>query len=454
MSLFDQKTEPVRQSPLADRMRPRSFADYVGQETLVGPNAPLRAALKSPRVPSMIFWGPPGSGKTTLARLIAKETGLEYMQFSAVTSGVKEIRDVIDRAKFTRAQQGKGTILFVDEIHRFNKSQQDAFLPHVEDGTVVLVGATTENPSFEVNSALLSRSRVFRLERLTEEDVWALLRRALADKEVGLGAQNIEAPPLVIEAIASLSEGDARVALNLLELAVTTAIPGADGVHRLTEEGVRAAAQKKALIYDKSGEEHFNIISAFIKSMRGSDPQAALYWMGRMIEAGEDPLYVARRMVRFACEDIGLADPAALRVALAAKEAVEFIGLPEGSLALAQSAIFLATAPKSNAIYTAYGNVLEALQKSENEPVPLALRNAVTPLMSATGYGKGYKYAHSLPGHFSPDMTYLPDGLAGQRFYEPSNQGFEKEIAQRIAAWDALRAKAAPKKKPAKGKRD
>ncbi|MCC6740398.1 MAG: replication-associated recombination protein A, partial [Planctomycetia bacterium] len=259
--------------------------------------------------------------------------------------------------------------------------------------------------------------------------------------------------PRVVEAIAQLSEGDARVALNLLELAVTTVQAGADGIHRLTEEGVRAAAQKKTLIYDKSGEEHFNIISAFIKSMRGSDPQAALYWMGRMIEAGEDPLYVARRMVRFACEDIGLADPAALRVALAAKDAVEFIGLPEGTLALAQSAVYLATAPKSNALYTAYGSVVEALQKSENEPVPLALRNAVTPLMSAAGYGKGYKYAHDLPGHFAPDMSYLPDSLAGASFYKPSDQGFEKEISQRIAGWDALRAKAAPKKKPAKGKR-
>ncbi|KAF0245005.1 MAG: hypothetical protein FD180_1989 [Planctomycetota bacterium] len=454
MSLFDPRPTAVRQGPLADRMRPRSFADFVGQETFVGANAPLRAALKSPRVPSMIFWGPPGCGKTTLARLIATETGLEFTQFSAVTSGVKEIREVIDRAKFTRAQSGRGTILFVDEIHRFNKAQQDAFLPHVEDGTVVLVGATTENPSFEVNSALLSRTRVFRLERLTEEDVWALLRRALSDSENGLGGQHVDAPPRAIEAIANLSEGDARVALNLLELAVTTSLPGADGVRHLTEEGVRASAQKKALIYDKSGEEHFNIVSAFIKSMRGSDPQAALYWMGRMIEAGEDPLYVARRMVRFACEDVGLADPAALRVALAAKDAVEFIGLPEGTLALAQSAVYLATAPKSNALYTAYGKVVEDLQKSENEPVPLHLRNAVTPLMSASGYGKGYQYAHDLPGHFAPGLTYLPDGLADRKFYQPSDHGFEREIAQRISGWETLRAKATPKKKPSKAKRD
>ncbi|MCE9582094.1 MAG: replication-associated recombination protein A [Planctomycetes bacterium] len=454
MSLFDAKPSDPRQGPLADRMRPRNFSEFVGQESLVGPSAPLRAALKSPRVPSMIFWGPPGCGKTTLARLIASETGLEYMQFSAVTSGVKEIRDVIERAKFSRQQSGKGTILFVDEIHRFNKSQQDAFLPHVEDGTVVLVGATTENPSFEVNSALLSRSRVVRLERLTEEDLWALLRRALSDKENGLGGQQVDAPPLVIEAIAQLSDGDARVALNLLELAVTTANAGADGVRHLTAEGVRAAAQKKTLLYDKSGEEHFNIVSAFIKSMRGSDPQAALYWLGRMIEAGEDPLYVARRMVRFACEDVGLADPAALRVALSAKDAVDFIGLPEGTLALAQSAVYLATAPKSNALYTAYGKVVEDLQTSQNEPVPLHLRNAVTPLMSATGYGKGYKYAHNLPGHFAPDMTYLPDSLAGRRFYEPSEEGFEKQISERIAGWEALRKKSVTKKKTSKDKRD
>ena len=442
MNLFDQKATQVTSKssgPLADRMRPRTFEEFAGQEPLAGATSPLRAALKSKRVPSMIFWGPPGCGKTTLARLIAEETGLDFVQFSAVTSGVKEIREVIERAAYSRKQGGRGTILFVDEIHRFNKSQQDAFLHHVEDGTIVLVGATTENPSFEVNSALLSRSRVYRLDRLTEEDLWAILRRALADTDRGLGGQNVDAPPRVLETIAALADGDARVSLNLLDLAVTTTVPGPDGVRHLTEDGVRASAQKKALLYDKSGEEHFNIISAFHKSLRGSDPQASLYWLGRMIEAGEDPLYVARRMVRFACEDVGLADPAALRVALAARDAVEFIGLPEGNLALAQAAVYLATAPKSNALYVAYGRVVEDLQKTRNEPVPMNLRNAPTGLMKDEGYGKGYQYAHDLPGHFAPDMTYLPPNLLDRKYFEPGPQGFEKEIGTRMAGWDSLR---------------
>lgn len=454
MNLFDPKpaeTSVAKPAPLADRMRPRELTEFAGQEHLVAAGGPLRAALKAERVPSMIFWGPPGCGKTTLARLLARESGLEFVQFSAVTSGVKEIREVIERARATSRHSGRGTILFVDEIHRFNKAQQDAFLPHVEDGTVVLVGATTENPSFEVNSALLSRSRVYRMERLSEEEVWAILRRALSDAERGLGRQNVDAPPRVIEAVAGLSEGDARVALNLLDLVVATTLPGPDGVRHLTEEAVRSAAQKKALLYDKSGEEHFNVVSAFIKSMRGSDPQAAVYWMSRMLEAGEDPLYVARRMVRFACEDIGLADPAALRVALAAKDAVDFIGLPEGNLALAQSAVYLATAPKSNSLWVACDRVVQDLQKTQNEPVPMHLRNAVTPLMKEEGYGKGYEYAHDRPGHFAPDMTYLPQGLADRRYYEPTAQGFEKEIGRRMEEWEGKRRQAASKRKPKAG---
>ncbi|MBI2921845.1 MAG: replication-associated recombination protein A [Planctomycetes bacterium] len=457
MNLFDPKPASAapaslaKPAPLADRMRPADLAEFAGQEHLVAAGGPLRAALKAERVPSMIFWGPPGCGKTTLARLMARESGLDFVQFSAVTSGVKEIREVIERARQTRRHAGRGTILFVDEIHRFNKAQQDAFLPHVEDGTVVLVGATTENPSFEVNSALLSRSRVYRMERLSEEEVWAILRRALSDKERGLGGQNVDAPPRVIEAVAGLSEGDARVALNLLDLVVATTPPGPDGVRHLTEEAVRAAAQKKALLYDKSGEEHFNVVSAFIKSMRASDPQAAVYWMSRMLEAGEDPLYVARRMVRFACEDVGLADPAALRVSLAAKDAVDFIGLPEGNLALAQAAVYLATAPKSNALWVACDRAGQDLQKTQNEPVPMHLRNAVTPLMKDAGYGKGYQYAHDHPGHFAPEMTCLPEGLADRKYYEPTAQGFEKEIGRRMEEWEGKRAASPARKKTKSG---
>jgi putative ATPase len=452
-NLFDRPTAtlPPRPGPLADRMRPRAFEEFVGQAELMSPGGPLRASLRADRVPSMILWGPPGCGKTTLARLVASEAGLEYVQFSAVTSGVKEIREVIDRAKVQLRLAGRGTILFVDEIHRFNKAQQDAFLPHVEDGTVVLVGATTENPSFSVNAALLSRSRVYRLDRLSEEDLWTLVRGALADKERGFGGQSVDAPPRVIEALAAMADGDARVALNLLELVVTTTAAASDGVRHLTEEGVKAAAQKKTLLYDKSGEEHYNIISAFHKSLRGSDPQASLYWLARMIEAGEDPLYVARRMVRFAVEDVGLADPGALRVALSARDAVDFIGLPEGNLALAQAAVYLATAPKSNSVWKGYSGAAEALQKTQNEPVPMSLRNAVTALMKDSGYGAGYQYAHDLPGNFAPDMQYLPDSLKGSAWYAPGPHGFEKEIVARMQAWDALRRASKTAKKPGKG---
>jgi putative ATPase len=398
-----------RRAPLADRLRPDALDKFLGQEHLIGPGAPLRKVLESRgSLPSMILWGPPGCGKTTLARLVARAAGLAFEQFSAVTSGVKEAREVIERAR-TRPEP---TILFIDEIHRFNRAQQDAFLPCVEDGTIILIGATTENPSFEVNAPLLSRCVVYTLEALTDEQIGAILDRAAVPME-----------PSGREALVGLANGDARVALNLLELA--------SGAGRVDGPTVQAAAQRRTLRYDKDREQHYDVVSAFIKSMRGSDPDAALYWMARMLEAGEDPLFVARRLVIFAAEDVGNADPQALSVATAAKEAVDFIGMPEGFIPLAQAATYLATAPKSNASYKAYLAAREDVEKTRNDPVPLHLRNAVTGLMRRLGYGKDYKYPHDFEGA-KVDQAFLPENLKGRAYYRPTEAGFEAQIRRRI----------------------
>jgi putative ATPase len=414
-------------------MRPRRLDEFVGQSHLLGEGRLLRVAIESGDLHSMILWGPPGTGKTTLAALLAGAARTHFVAFSAVLSGVKEIRAVIAEAEERLRVHGRRTILFVDEIHRFNKAQQDAFLPHVERGTIILVGATTENPSFEVISALLSRCRVYVLERLTDAEVTEILRRALADRERGIGALGLEAEANALAAIASLADGDARSALNILDVAAT--LTGAAGVaRRLTPEVIRQAAQRKALFYDKGGEEHYNLISALHKSLRDSDPDGALYWLARMLEAGEDPLFIARRLVRAAAEDVGLADPQALGVALAAKDAYHFLGTPEGELALAEAAVYLACAPKSNAVYVAFDAAREDVQARPAEPVPLHLRNAPTPLMRGLGYGRGYRYAHDAPDA-QVEQGHLPDALRGRRYYEPTPRGLEADIRERLERW-------------------
>jgi putative ATPase len=441
VSLFDDQLplpEADKGRPLADRMRPESLEDFVGQEHILGPGKPLRRQLERGELSSLILWGPPGVGKTTLARLVARLSDCEFIPFSAVLSGIKEIKAVMAGAERIR-RTGRRTILFVDEIHRFNKAQQDAFLPYVERGDIILIGATTENPSFEVISALLSRARVYALRPLTVPEIAGLLRRALEDRERGLGEREIEAPEELLEEIATWANGDARSAYNALEAAVA-----ASSGNQLSPQAVADAVQRKVLLYDKGGEEHFNIISALHKSVRSSDPDAALYWLARMLEAGEDRLYIARRLVRMAIEDIGLADPRALEQSIAAMQAVHFLGIPEGDLALAQVAIYLAASPKSDAAYRALGAVAEDVRRTAAEPVPLHLRNPVTRSMKEWGYGEGYKHAHEFDEAVT-DMPCLPPSLAGRRWYHPTGRGVERRIAERL---EEIRRRRNPQPEP------
>ncbi len=445
MSLFDalpgepaySKDAPtdLRQRPLAERMRPRTLDEFVGQEHLLAPGKALRLQLETDDTTSMILWGPPGVGKTTLAKIIAHTTKATFIEFSAVVSGIKEIKQVMAEAD-QAASAGMRTILFIDEIHRFNRSQQDAFLPYVERGAIRLIGATTENPSFELNAALLSRCRVYVLEALSDEQIVALLQRALIDKERGLGGFGITSPEDAFNVIAGYSNGDVRRAYNVLEAAVRLAASA--GQSSLDGHLIADAVQQKTLLYDKSGEEHYNLISALHKSIRNSDPDAALYWLARMLRSGEDPMYLARRLVRMASEDIGLAAPEALNLTLSARDSMDFLGSPEGDLALAQAAVYLALAPKSNALYTAYGAVTRDVEQTRAEPVPLHLRNAPTRLMEALDYGKGYRYAHDERGAVS-DMDCLPPGLIGRKYYQPTDRGREKMLQQRMEEIEQLR---------------
>jgi putative ATPase len=436
--------EPQAGRPLADRMRPQTLDEFIGQEDLLGPGKPLRTQIERDDLSSMLLWGPPGCGKTTLARIVAKTTRSEFIPFSAVLAGIKEIKEVMAQAQRARGY-ARRTIVFVDEVHRFNRAQQDAFLPHVEAGNILLIGATTENPSFEVIAPLLSRMKVYVLRALTQEQIVELLQRALKDEERGLGKEQIEIGEQILHRIAVLANGDARAAYNTLEALELGTAPDANGRRVVTEARLEDVLQKKLLPYDKAGEEHFNLISALHKSVRNSDPDAALYWLARMLESGEDPLYVGRRMVRMASEDIGLAEPGALAMTLAAKEAFEFLGPPEGYLALGQAAVYLSLAPKSNAVYRGYGAVQKDLQGTIAEPVPLHLRNAVTGFMGNIGYGKGYQYAHDAEEKVT-DMTCLPESLKGREYYKPTDQGFEARIRQRLEEIRRIQKKAPPEK--------
>ncbi len=420
--------------PLAARLRPQSFDEFVGQQHLVGDGRLLRRSIDADNLPSIVLWGPPGTGKTTLARIIARCTKSHFAPMSAVTAGVADLRRVVDEARKRLAFSSQRTILFIDEIHRFNKAQQDAILPHVEDGTVTLIGATTENPSFEVISPLLSRARTFKLDPLEKDDLKAILSRALSDDERGLGQLNVDLAADALEQLVSVASGDARIVLNALELAALATPPDGSGRRNVTVEAIAEALQHRTLLYDKAGDQHYDIISALHKSLRDSDPDAGLYWLGRMLEAGEDPLYIARRLVRFASEDVGMADPQALVICMAAQQAVHFIGLPEGSLALAQAAVYLATAPKSNSLEAGYSAVQEDIRRGPNDPVPLHLRNPVTKLMREMDYGKGYKYAHDYEGHYV-QQEHLPPGLRGKRYYVPGDQGYEKDVVSRLEQW-------------------
>ena len=452
MSLFNPIPDadaPIdRSRPLADRMRPRDLDEFVGQEHILAPGKPLRVQIERDDTGSIIFWGPPGVGKTTLAQIIAKRTRADFIEFSAVLSGIKEIKQVMADAERAR-QYGTRTIVFVDEIHRFNKAQQDAFLPHVERGNIRLIGATTENPSFEIISALLSRCRVYTLNQLSEEQIVELLRRALADKDRGLGWLELRAEDDALARIAAYASGDARSAYNVLEIASTLATEKNGGANGglITDPIVQDALQKRVLRYDKSGEEHYNLISALHKSVRNSDPDASLYWLGRMIESGEDPLYLARRIVRMAVEDVGLADPRALEITIAARDAVDFLGMPEGNLALAEAVVYLAVAPKSNALYTAYGEVQRDVEQTASDPVPLHLRNAPTRLMKGLGYGAGYQYAHNLDEKVA-DMQCLPDNLKGRTYYHPTADGIEARIRERLQEIRKLKAQRRKVDKP------
>lgn len=421
------KQDMARNAPLAARMRPRNLSEFVGQEEILREGSILRSSIKNDTIDSLILWGPPGSGKTTLARIMARETRSQFFSLSAVSSGVAQLREVVGKARELRSLYGKKSILFIDEIHRFNKAQQDAVLPFVENGLITLIGATTENPSFEVNSALLSRSRVYRLQRLSEEHIRTILQRALADNEKGFGNLTVEIDDAAWNFLQIQAQGDARVALNALEVAVTSSIPDENGIRKISLASLEDALQHRATLYDKNGEQHYDLISALHKSMRNSDPQAALYWLGRMIEGGEDPLYIARRVVRFASEDIGLADPQALVQAITAYHAIHFIGLPEGNLALAQAVVYMSGAPKSNSLYVAMSRVKEDIDRSPQLPVPLHLRNPVTSMMKEFGFGSGYKYAHDFPDHRA-EMECLPENLRGREYFVPSPFGWEAEV--------------------------
>ncbi|ADL07438.1 replication-associated recombination protein A [Thermosediminibacter oceani] len=436
-SLFD--GEIKKSAPLADRMRPRNLDEFVGQDHLLGRGKILRKLIENDLITSMILWGPPGVGKTTLAMIIAEMTRARFVTFSAVLSGIKEVKEVMKEAQ-ERRRYGQRTLVFIDEIHRFNKSQQDAFLPYVEKGDIILIGATTENPSFELNSALLSRSKVFVMNPLSPDDLMVLLKRALRDEERGLGRFKVRVEDEQLYKIAVFANGDARVALNTLEIAVLSSVPDDSGQIRITDEVLKEAFQRKTLLYDKGGEEHYNLISAFHKSLRNSDSDAALYWLARMLEAGEDPLYVARRMIRFASEDVGLADPRALEQAVAAYHAAHFIGMPECSVNLAQAAVYLALAPKSNSLYTGYARAKKDALETLAQGVPLHLRNAPTRLMEELGYGRGYKYAHDFEDKIA-DMECLPDNLRGRQYYIPTEQGMEKNFKERKELLEKLKKK-------------
>ncbi|OGO01083.1 MAG: AAA family ATPase [Chloroflexi bacterium RBG_13_52_12] len=430
----------MQQAPLATRMRPNNLNAFVGQEHLIGKGRVLRRAIESDRIPSMILWGPPGCGKTTLANIIANTTGAFFAHVSAVSASVADLRRIVTLAQERRKVQAQRTILFIDEIHRFNKSQQDAVLTFVEDGTVILIGATTENPSFEVTSPLLSRSRVVPLKPLTADEIQVLILRAIKDKLLGIGELNVEISPEAMNHLIGTSNNDARMALNTLEIAALNTTPDETGKRLITLSIIEDTLQKRAVQYDKAGDQHYDLISALHKSMRDSDPDASIYWLAMMLEGGEDPLYIARRMIRFASEDIGMADPQALVVAMAAQQAVHFIGMPEGNLALAEAAVYLATAPKSNSLFAAYQKVQEEIRRGSSESVPLHLRNAVTPLMEEMGYGKDYKYAHDYPDHVV-EQQHLPDSVKDKKYYTPGMQGYEKQIMSQLKAWEAKRSK-------------